>query len=311
MRCPYCKTQMTHLRRGSEGQEDHDEESFILEAIPPSNVADGDSYNDEIMRILTNRIGGRGRGDITELRRLWDLPFTGFQFYPFKLLDILVQIEDRTVRVQRTIKLVIRQHLGKTWSFLTRRVEFEDIPDRTSHAVAHLEIKVDGGSIQEYEDARAEVDGLCNSLLVMREGLRAVQLRFWENTIQCDERGLGPNLSAKQVDLGLPSTVKTPTFLELETRLVEEGPAYTDSDLVMNEVLNEGQIRNLKRFQGVTGEISGALEWFSKQQPEVVRGQVLDRGCTNLMEPYNGTQECAACDGMHRNGDCLLPWEET
>lgn len=113
------------------------------------------------------------------------------------------------------------------------------------------------------------------------------------------------------LEMKVKSEFATPTSIEWEIWLGEDGPAYTNVDLDRNEVLNERQTRNLKRLRGVTGEISGALEWFSKRQPEVIQCQVLDRGCTNLLEPYNGTQEWDACDGMHRNGGHLLTWMES
>lgn len=233
-------------------------------------------------------------------------PDAEVQYGPVTTMEICIRNETHYILAKREIELLIRRQALETTSCLDRNLEFEYIPIEDYERVKRHDpftVKTDPASLKGYEKAETEAMEMMEKYFNTNPAIGFSEVKFMPNHLWTSERGRGLEQSVyKSIEYCRGSYL--PALMRCCTKLNELGPANVDDDPAL--IMGPSTERE-NSVQKAREEIQGVLEWFSSQ--EVDQRQLLNRGSTNLLEPWAGGGYCEYCNLEHRNGDCLLSWD--
>lgn len=296
--CPCCRGYMTQL--GTKFR-NHSSYTFepIIDKLFPQIEWSPDGF--EAAGAARGEGGGEGRSYADGYDRLRGQPLIILDFPAVKNFEKLVRFKGRFWLVQSTVGLQIVQSDQRTTSLVLVRYDIQEILDPASRtAFKHVEIQEDEASIRQYQKARAFIDGYLS--------IPDRELRETDRLSTIDDRGLYQELSGRaHVHRGSapPSRFSLGPegdFAQVESLLVENGPAYADTPLITRRlrVLEKKDEKILEMVEA----ISSILHELNKLQPEIVGGHLLDRAYTGILEMPKGPRLCEQCGITHWNGSC-------
>lgn len=237
-----------------------------------------------------------------ERRRLLDrsrVEMSNFTQY----VDICVREGPFYVFITRSLMLKISQSGVTTRSKLIRQVQIAERYENLEHVI----VDTSDESIRELERTKREVytmlwRWLRNCPAKVQDAVFTIR----DVKVPRDHRGIHSFLKSKVSITNTRGGVK----IEWEVELEEEGPANADNDSEIHPyaAYTESRRRRIRYVKDATEQIQRSKEWFQQRQGDATLGNELDRATTNILEPYRPEYQCAFCHLVHRNGDCLLPW---
>jgi hypothetical protein len=253
-----------------------------------------------------------------EQRRVIALP-------PFKAkysatyLDICIREDPWLIFVKRTVRLMLMQERTHTIADVHRvlQIKYYDMA-RSSSLHRTVTVNTDAKSKKEYERAKKEAAEASEKYVNPNEDIRHVDVEIWRKYITGGERGITSG-ARRMISIGLAEC--GPDTKTEEGKKIDRPAAYIDRVLHVEEscvALPEVHLgygltplpKHVTEFtREALEEIQGVIEWFFVKRGEKVQGRPLDRGTTNILEPWKPGGKCGFCAETHRTGDYLLPWE--